>query len=363
MGSVARILAEQLVIGVDTHLEVHVAVAVNGAGVKVADESFATTQAGINAVRRWAKDLGTVVAWGIEGTGSYGAGLARTLIEAGIHVVEVNRPDRSLRRIRGGKTDTIDAEAAARAVLSGLATVTPKAANGTVEALRVIRNARSSAVKSSTQALNQIHHTVLTAPPALRDDLAELTTAKLVQRCARLRPRAASADYFVKTALRSLARRVLALTAEIEEYTATLKTLVQETAPGLLAEHGVDPDCAAALLITVGDNADRIGSEAKFAALCGTAPVPANSGKTDRHRLNRGGNRQANAALHRIAVVRLKSHPETRRYMATHCSPNGANRKHVLRCIKRALARRLYRHLVNLDTNTQTPQKPLEVAA
>lgn len=360
MASVARILPEQLIIGVDTHLDVHVAVAIDGAGRRIDDVSFDTTSAGIAAIRRWAARLsGAVVAWGIEGTGSYGAGLTRALMADGGHVIEVNRPDRSLRRVRGGKTDTIDAEAAARAVLSGMATVTPKAGNGAVEDLRVVRNARKSAVKACTQTLNQIHQTVVTAPPALRDSLTGLTRAHLIDRCARLRPSPDSADYYVKHSLRRLALRVRALTVEIDEHTKVLEALVQTTAPELLAEFGCGPDSAAALLIAVGDNPERITSEPAFAALCGASPIPASSGKTNRHRLNRSGNRQANAALHRIAIVRLKYHDETRRYVDAHLAPNGGNMMHVLRCLKRYLARRLYPHVINLNTT----QQPLEQAA
>jgi len=337
------VVDDRIVVGVDTHKDLHVAVALTTSGVVVASTVSATSSRGIRALRRWAAALGSVVSWGIEGTGCYGAGLARALLAAGEHVVEVNRPDRRARRVLGGKTDLIDAEAAARSVLADYATATPKTGDGLVEMIRIVRTARSSAVKSRTIAMNQIKALIVTAPPQLRDSLQPLPARKLISRCRAFRPGPDhTPEAALRRTLRHLARRWQALHDEVREHTTVLTELVESVAPTLLAEHGVGPDTAAALLIAVGDNPERLHSEAAFAALCGTNPIPASSGKTDRHRLNRNGDRQANAALHRIIVVRLRSHPETRRYMTARRTPNGSNTLHVMRCLKRALSRRLY---------------------
>ena len=353
MTSVASDL--EIVIGVDTHKDTHVAVALSGLGARLDMLEFPTTAAGLASVQAWARGLGTVLAWGVEGTGSWGAGLARTLSAVGELVIDINRPDRHLRRMLGGKSDPIDAEAAARAVLSGQATTIPKTGDGLIEMIRLTRSARNSAVKACTAAMNQLRSHLVTAPVQLRDELDDLTRGRLLTRCAGFRP-AATLDManHTKRILRGLARRVQALDTEVRDLTRELRQLTQLAAPELLAEHGDGPDTAAALLITAGDNPHRLHSEAALAALCGASPRPASTGKTDRHRLNRGGDRQANAALHRIIVVRLKSHPETRAYMAAHLNPNASNKRHIMRCLKRYLARRLYPLILNAST-TATP--------
>jgi transposase len=346
---------ESIVIGVDTHRDVHAAVAVSSVGVVVGSIVVATSSRGIRELRRWAVGLGAVQAWGIEGTGCYGAGLARALLAAGEHVLEINRPDRRARRVLGGKTDLIDAEAAARSVLSNYATATPKTGGGLIEMIRMVRAARSSAVKSRTIAMNQIRALIVTAPPQLRDVLANYPAMTLIAHCRAFRPGTADTpDAAVRRTLRHLARRWSLLNDEVREHTTELTRLIQRAAPALLEEHGVGPDTAAALLIAAGDNPERLHGEAAFAALCGTNPIPASSGKTDRHRLNRNGDRQANAALHRIIVVRLRSHQETRRYYLARRNPNGANTMHVLRCLKRALARRLYPLILQATTDVHT---------
>ena len=347
---------EQIVIGVDTHKDTHVAVALTAQGVFVDTLNFASTSLGIGQVMRWAAGLGEVTAWGVEGTGSYGAGLARALLAAGRPVIDVNHANRAARHVLGGKTDRIDAEAAARSVLTDYATAIPKTGDGPVELLRITRGARSSAVKARTAAMNQLRAVLVTAPPTLRDQLSALSPAALIDRCAKTRPGTATTiEAGVKRTLKALARRHQQLAAEIAEHTRELTRLVEHTATALLAEHGAGPDTAAALLIAAGDNPERLHSEAAFAALCGTNPIPASSGQTDRHRLNRGGDRQANAALHRIIIVRLVRHDETRAYMRSHVNPNGSNKLHVIRCLKRALARRLYPLIVQAVTPaTQT---------
>ena len=252
---------------------------------------------------------------GVEGTGSYGAGLARHLAAAGVAVVEVNRPNRQTRR-RRGKSAVTDAEAAARAALSGDATARPKAGDGPVEAIRTLRVARRSAIKARTQAINQIHDLIVTAPDALKDQLGGLRTGALIDACARLRPN--PTDHQVtaaaKQALRALARRHRALSAEINELDAELLALCAEANPALLAAPGVGPEVAATLLVTAGDNPQRMATNASFAALCGASPIEASSGQHIRHRLNRGGDRQANNALWRIAMVRLRYDERTIAY-------------------------------------------------
>jgi transposase len=334
-----------VILGVDTHADFHVGVVIDQLGRVQATTSTPATRTGDRQLLRWACRHGEVIKAGVEGTGSYGAGLARHLTNAGITVIEVNRPNRQHRR-RHGKSDATDAEAAARAVLSGEATAIPKARTGIVEAVRVLRVARSSAVKARTQATNQIRDLVLTAPVALREDLKGLTARQRVARCARFRPGPTSdPDAATRRALRQLARRYQHLTEEIDELTTDLDTLVRQAAPNLVAQFGVGTDVAAKLLIAAGDNPQRLTNEAAFAALCGASPVPASSGKTTRHRLNRGGDRQANNALWTVAMVRLSHHPDTRAY-ADRRTKEGLSHRDITRCLKRYIARQLFPHLL-----------------
>jgi transposase len=334
-----------IVVGVDTHKDAHVAVALDLLGARLSDVRVPSTLAGYSQLVEWAADLGAISAIAVEGTNCYGAGLTRFVTGHGHTVVEVNRPDRALRR-RRGKSDTIDAEAAARAVLSGVATAAPKASDGTVEMIRMLKTAKNSAVKARTQALNQIHAIVLTAPAALREELAELRTPALTERCASLRPGELSSPAAVaRHTLRLLARRALALLAEVAGLNRQIEILAKLTAPRLIDTYGVGPDGAAALLLTAGDNPERLHSEAAFAALCGASPIPASSGKTNRHRLNRGGDRQANAALHRVVVVRLRWHQPTRDYMARRLT-QGKTKAEIIRCLKRYVAREIYHVLM-----------------
>ncbi|MCJ7437253.1 MAG: IS110 family transposase [Acidimicrobiia bacterium] len=335
----------EVILGVDTHRDVNVASVIDGQGRVQGTTSVATTPAGNVELERWARTFGTVVAAGIEGTGSYGAGLARHLAAAGIEVIEVNRPNRQHRR-RHGKSDPTDAEAAARAVLSGEATAEPKSHVGIVESIRVLRVARSSALKARTQIANQIRDLILTAPEPLRDQLRGLSTPQRVVRCARLRP-STGPDPTAATgrALRHLARRHLALSVELDDLDRDLGQLVATAAPRLLTQRGVGPDVAAKLLVAAGDNPHRLTNEAAFAALCGASPVPASSGKIQRHRLNRGGDRQANNALWTVAMVRLSCDPETRAY-ADRRTKQGRSRRDTTRCLKRYIARQLFPLLI-----------------
>jgi transposase len=271
----------------------------------------------------------------VEGTGSYGYRLARHLTDQGIKVVEVNRPDRARRR-RKGKNDPVDAEAAARAVLAGDAHAVPKDRNGAVGELRALMVARRSAIKARTQATNQIRALLVDGDDELRSRLRGLRKAHLARACTQLVPAAG-----LRLALDSLGRRWLALDEEITALDAAIATTLRRTAPRLLERHSVGVQTAAQLLITAGDNPDRLHSEAAFAAMCGASPVEASSGKTIRHRLNRGGDRAANSALWTIANNRLMHDPRSRTYAAKRTAM-GNSRKEILRCLKRAIARELY---------------------
>jgi transposase len=334
---------------VDTHKDnTHTAAAVDHLGRRLGQHTFPATTAGYAALLGWLHSFGTVTAVGVEGTNSYGAGLARYLSGHDITVIEVNQPDRHTRR-RAGKTDTQDAINAAHAVLSGRATATPKAGTGPAASIAAVRAARDSAVKSRTAALNQLDSLIVTAPAALRESLASHTPAALISTCARLRPTTGLTDPTtgVKLALRRLARRVQALTVEITDATADLRALTRQVLPRTTALFGVGPITAAQMLITAGDNPDRINNDASLAHLCGTAPIPASSGPTDRHRLNRGGDRHANAAIYHIVIVRIRHDPRTRDYIARRTA-QGLPKRHAIRCLKRYVTREIH-HALTAD--------------
>ena len=342
-GAVSHISSRaiEVIIGVDTHKDQHVAVALDGRGVRLDEKHVPVATCGYEELERWSCDLGQVHAFGVEGTGSYGAGLARFLTCRGYTVIEVNRPDRSV-RYRKGKSDPTDAEMAARAVLAGVADATPKSGKGEVEMIRMLKSAKNSAVMARTQAVNQMKALVLTAPAELRETLDGLTTSALIKRCRSFRPgRPRNPTAAAKYALRSLACRYSQLSKEIHDLRAELERLIQATAPALVEAFGAGPDTAAALLIAAGSNSDRLHSEAAFASLCGVSPVPASSGKTNRHRLNRGGDRQANAALYRIVVVRLRHDLRTQAYLRRRTA-EGMSKVEVIRCLKRYVAREVY---------------------
>lgn len=329
----------QVVVGVDTHSDAHVAACVDTNGRILGVTTVAATPAGYRSLARWARRRGQVVRFGIEGTGAYGAGLAQHLTTEGFEVVDVCRPDRQLRR-RRGKSDPIDAEAAARTALAGDGSSPFKAPSENIEAIRALRVARRSAVKARTQATNQLRSLIITAPAPLRAELEALPAVQLIKRCARMRPVGDHAG--IKTALAALARRITVLGDEASALETTMAKLVAATAPPRLLElQGVGPDVAAAILIAAGDNPHRLRSEAAFAALCGTAPVPASSGRTQRHRLSRGGDRQANNALWRIVMVRLSFDPRTRAYMDRR-TKQGLTKREIIRCLKRYVAREIY---------------------
>jgi transposase len=332
----------EVVLGVDTHADTHTAVAIDGLGRVLGTRVITVDPAGYRALLAWAQQFGAVRRAGVEATGCYGAGLARFLTAAGVDVIEVNRPNRQRRRARG-KSDPTDAESAARAVLAGDATAIPKQRIGIVESIRVLRIARSSAVKACTQVGNQIKDLVVCAPDDIRVELRPLTTKQRVRRASRFRPDPRSADprEATRRALRSLARRYEMLRDELRELDADLKHLVSRAAPRLLAEFGVGIEVAGQLLVTAGDNPDRLHTNAALAALCGASPVEASSGKITRHRINRGGDRQANNALWTVARVRLQRDPTTKTYAARRTA-EGKSQRDILRCLKRYLARRFH---------------------
>jgi transposase len=335
----------ELVIGVDTHKDLHVAVAVDHLGVRLGQLLIPTTREGYAQLEQWGRSYGKPTAVGIEGTGSYGAGLARFLRQRDYRVIEVNRPDRASRH-RLGKTDPLDAEAAARAVLAGVATAIPKAGDGTVELIRVLKVARDTAVRARSQALITLKTLVVTAPATLREELGGLADTPLVRRCAGFRPGPVTTpEAATKHALQALARRWLDLHREVRLHDAELDRLTQAHAPALRAAFGIGTDTAAELLIVAGDNPHRIRSDAAFAALCGVCPLPASSGQTTRHRLNRGGHRQANAALYRVVIVRMRWHQPTVAYVKRRLS-EGKTKAEIIRCLKRYVAREVFRHLV-----------------
>lgn len=337
--------SESIVIGgVDTHRDTHTAAAVDPLGQLIATASFPTSVGGYRALLGWLSGFGSLGAVGVEGTGSYGAGLARFLESQQIEVVEVIRPNRQYRR-RHGKSDPVDAVAAARAVISGEARAVPRG-EGPTEVLRVLRVARNSAVRQRTAVANQIHALVLTAPDDLRQQLRGLSVCRITRTASRWRPSdPLDSTQATRLALRTLSRRWRALKDEIDELTGHIQSVVRRTAPaGLLDQIGVGPIVAADLMITAGTNPERVTNAASFAALCGVSPVDASSGKQQRHRLNRGGDRQANAALHRAVIVRLRYDQPTRAYLTRRLT-EGKTRKEAIRCLKWYLARSIHRTL------------------
>lgn len=346
--------------GVDTHKDTHTAAAVDGAGRVLGSAPFPADAAGYRALLAWLRGFGTLVLVGVEGTGVYGAGLARFLSAQGVAMVEVDRPDRKARRWQG-KSDPVDAEAAARAALAQVRTGVPKQRDGRVEALRSLRIARRSAIAQRADTQRRMKALIVTALESLRAQLRGLTDRQLVEACARLRPdrtRAGDPATATKIALRSLARRHHALTTEIDDLDELLGPLVADINPGLLALKGVGADVAGQLLVTAGENTDRLTSDAALAMLCGAAPIPASSGKTNRHRLNRGGDRHANNALWRIVITRMGTDQRTKDYLARRTA-EGLSKPEIIRCLKRYIAREVFAAL----TPPATGKDPVTAAA
>ncbi len=331
--------------GVDTHADVHVAAAVDHNGGLLGVESFTADEVGYEYLLAWLVGFGELIRVGVEGTGSWGVGLTRFLNDQEINVVEVDRPNRQTRR-RVGKSDPSDAISAARAALSGTAITIPKSRDGRVEEMRVLLVARRSARQQRIQTLNQLRHLVFTAPEAIRVRFKDRYKTGLVTEAANMRPNRGSDPilYTTNLVIRNLARRVQRLNTEMADIDQMLHSLIQSTASSLLDLHGIGTDTAASLLVTAGDNPDRLHSERSWAHLCGVTPLPASSGKVTRHRLNRGGDRQANSALYRIVLTRMSSHPETKTYV-TRRRAEGLSTPEIMRCLKRYVARQTFKHL------------------
>jgi transposase len=364
---VSRIAEQALPVtgGVDTHADVHVAAVADQVGRVLGTQAFPADAPGYRAALAWMRTHGELVKVGVEGTGSYGAGLACYLAACGIEVAEVIRPNRQARR-RRGKSDTADAAAAALAALNGEASGMPKSHDGAAESIRMLRVARGGAVKARTQASNQLRDLILTAPEQVRQQLAGLSCRRQVELAARFQPgNLACPAEGAKAAMATLAHRYQELTAEITRLDAALAELVTQAAPaGFLAKQGVATQVAATLLATTGDNPGRVRREASFAALCGASPVDASSGKQLRHRLNRGGDRQANSALWTIAMTRLAHDPRTKAYAARRTA-EGKTKKEIIRCLKRYIAREVYKALCrpSLSGGTSAPQIKQDLSA
>lgn len=329
--------------GVDTHKDLHVAAVVDEYDRVIQTGTFAATRQGYRKMLAWMRSLGELQKVGVESTGTYGAGLLRFLQASGVEVLEVTAPDRQDRR-RRGKNDDLDAQNAAHAAFAGRRTVTPRSRDGMVESLRILKACRDTAVSARRVALQMLHNTIVCAPEGLRDQLRRMTRMQMIRTVAAWRPdltayRDVEAAY--RIGLKSLARRYLELHDEIADLDMMIAAIVAELAPDLIARNCIGNNGAAQLLLTAGDNPDRLKSEAGFAALCGVSPVPASSGKTVRHRLNRGGDRAANSALHIIAIGRLRTDEKTKAYVARRTA-EGHSKLDAIRSLKRYIAREVY---------------------
>ncbi|WP_330315639.1 IS110 family transposase [Streptomyces platensis] len=336
----------EVVLGVDAHRDVHVAAVLSTLGAVMDTAPFPATAVGYRELWEWASRLGTVHRAGVEGSGSYRAALSRYLLARRVEVFEVNRPDRSVRR-RRRKSDPVDAQESARAVLSGRACSRAKAGDGPVQCARLFKLAKDSAVKARTQAINQLKAVLITADPDLHEQLADLRNPALVRTCAQFGDREDddgvkdAVGQATRIALCLLAQRIDQLTGQIRDLERHLTGLVQRHFPQLLIPVGIGPDSAATLLITMGDNPERLCSEASFAALCGVSPVEYSSGRQRHHRLNRSGDRRANAALYRIVQSRLRFDARTRNYYERRIA-EGKTRREIVRCLKRYAAREVF---------------------
>ena len=357
----------EVILGVDTHLDFHVAVVLDHLGRRLGELSVPTTAKGYEKLLCWVEGFGPLRCAGIEGTSSYGAGLARYLKARGSRcwrwsALKLPKRRRPSSRRNAEKSDPLDAEGAARAVLAGETSGVPKSGEGRVEMIRALRTARRSAMKARTQAANQLQGLRVTAPEELHHRLRGLCTKELVAVAARFRlgddPHDVAAA--TKFALRSVARRYKALSEEIAELDAQLDRMVRQAAPELVSLAGIGTDHAAALLIVAADNPERLRSEASFASLCGVSPVEASSGKVVRHRLNRGGNRDANRALYMICLARMRRDRRTKEYVARR-SAEGKSKREIIRCLKRYVAREVYRVLVSCGPRS-SPTSPKEEA-
>lgn len=339
------------VAGVDTHADTHTLAVVTAQGAVEFTEQFTADQRGYTALLQCLQEVECLATVGVEGTNSYGAELTRVLLAAGLTVLEVLRPTRQVRRM-DGKSDPVDAIAAARQVLTGDGTSTPKRTDSPVEALRYLLTARRNLVRAASRILTVIKSLLVTAPDSVRAPLRDLNDPALITRLAAYRPGSDIADpaTAAKHSLKLLARDYQRLSTEADGLEDQMTQLVTTINAALLEVFGSGTITSAQLLVTAGDNPERITTEAQFANLCGAAPIPASSGKTRRFRLNRGGDRQANAALHRIALVRMSHDPRTRAYVERRTNEN-RSKKEILRCLKRAIAREIHRVLLAPEIN------------
>jgi transposase len=358
----------EIIVGVDTHKHVHTAVAIDALGTRQGSTTVPVSAEGYRALEAWARSFGSIRAFGVEGTGSYGAGLSRFLCEQGHSVLEIDRPSRRLRQRKGKSEpsasgtsgpDPLDAEAAARAVLGGQAIGLPKSGTGAAEMIRHLKAARDTAMKARTQAMLTLKALIVGAPSALRERLEHIVgRTALIRHLATLRPGPIdSTEASAKAGLRALARRWLALDDEIRNHDVHLDRLTRLSAPELVEAHGMGAGTAAEMLLLVGDNPERIRSEGAFAKLCGACPIPASSGKTNRHRLNRGGDRRANAALHRVVVVRMRRHRPTLDYVRRRTA-EGKSTREIIRCLKRFVAREIYGYLCRPSEAAASMREP-----
>ncbi|WP_457962603.1 IS110 family transposase [Arthrobacter sp. D1-29] len=362
----------KVIAGIDTHADTHYVAIIDETGRHLMDKEFPAVGSGYRNIVEFITGFGPVVAAGVEGTGSYGAELARVLTREGFRVLEVMRPNRQGRRLRG-KSDALDAYQAAEAALAGRNVATPKSRDGTVESLRVLRAERATAMRARVAVMAQIKSILTAAPEALRAKYRRLARAPMMAALEKTRPAGNMSDPLITTAavLKRLAIRYRALDQELAVIDAELDAIVTTHAPMLRDLHGVGTDVASQLLVTVGDNPGRIGTEAQFAALVGVAPIPASSGKTMRHRLSRGGDRRANKAIHHVALVRMMSDTRTKNYVARRRA-EGKSTKEIIRCVKRYIAREVYDQLIHpqpapdagaLRTLRQTKNITLQAAA
>jgi transposase len=343
--------------GVDTHGDAHVAVAVDSTSHRrLGVEAFPATTAGYVELHAWLCSFGELDPVGVESTGSYGAGLTRFLVRQGVAVVEVNCPDRRARRFHG-KDDPTDAEAAARAVLAGTATAIPKSSDGPVEAIRALEITYHSASKDRTRAINQFKALLVSAPAALREHLQQHSFHRQLQLARRFHDHHDDlATQELRWSLKELARRIGFLDDQLGRLNTRINNIAAHSAPALIGMPGVGPHVAAQLLAAAGDNPDRMRSEAAFAKLCGACPIPASSGKTNRHRLNPYGDRRANNALFTIVLVRMRHHAPTRAYVARRTA-EGLTRKDIMRCLKRFVAREVFYALTNPTNDLPTGEQ------
>lgn len=336
---------ETVFVGVDTHKDTHTAVVVTAQGAVIDEIQIDTTTRGYKQLNSWANSHGKVGAYGIEGTGCYGKNLTQYLTSRGVEVFEINRINRQHRR-RHGKNDVTDALAAGRAVASGAETNPAKEVTDNTEIVRVIQLARRSAAKARTVAISQIKTLLVTAPESIQNELKDMTTLKMVREAADWRPTNYLSDPVQATrhAIKKLAKRWLYLTEEIKQADQNLETVINNIDPELMELQGIGTDVAAKLVITAGTNPKRLRTEASFAALCGVSPIDASSGLQQRHRLNRGGDRQANNALYKIVITRMNHDPETKKYV-TKKTGQGKTKKEIIRQLKRYIARQIYKKL------------------